>query len=99
MLLKSYNDLDLKSLARDLDLSDLQYLLAKDFSSNEDEDLDLEIPFPTITPVEVEETVIDLSHEQVRKVVDFWNHGPSAEIDIEKLRQSSASIDQIKNLH
>ena len=99
MLLKLYNDLDLESLARDLDLSDLHYLLAQDSSGDEDEDLDLEIPFPTITPVEVEETVIDLSHEQVRKVVDLWDHGPSAEIDIGKLRQSLASIDQITHLH
>ena len=52
-------DLDLESLARDFDLSDLLYLLAQDSSCDEDEDLDNESPFPTVTQIEVEETVVD----------------------------------------
>ena len=63
-------DLDLETLARDLDLSDLHHLLAQNSSGDEDEDvdLDLESPFPTTTQVEVEETVVDLPSEQVRRV-------------------------------
>ena len=56
-------DLDLKSLAVDLDLSDLWYLLAQDSSG--------------------EETVVDLPPEQVRRVVDLRDYGPSAERDFE----------------
>ena len=56
-------DLDLESLAADLDLSDLWYLLAQDSSG--------------------EETVVDLPAEQVRRVVDLWDYGPSAERDIQ----------------
>ena len=69
-------DLDLESLARDLDLSDLRHHLAQDSSGDEDEDLDLESPFPTPTQVEVEATV--------RRVVGLPD-GLSAEIDIENL--------------
>ena len=80
----SKGDLDLESLARDLD--DLQYLLAQDNSSDEDEDLDLDLNlysvFPTVTQVEVEATVVDLPPEQVRRVVDLRDYGLSAEIDI-----------------
>ena len=63
-------DLDLESLARDLDLSDLRYHLAQDSSGDEDEDSDLESPFPTATQVEVEETVVDLPPVQVRTQVE-----------------------------
>ena len=49
-------DFNLESLARHLDLSDLQYLLAQDSLGVEDDDLDLENPFPTVTQFEVEET-------------------------------------------
>ena len=75
--------LDLESLARDLDLSNLQYLLAQYSAGDEDEDLDLESHFPTITQVEVEEAAVDLPPVQVRRVVDLRDHGPSAKIDIE----------------
>ena len=76
-------DLDLESLARGLDLSDLQYLLAQDSSGDEDEDLDLESSFPTAAQVEVEETVVDLPPEQIRSVIELRDYGRSAEIDIE----------------
>ena len=56
--------LDLESFVRDLDLSDLQHLLAQDSSGDEDEDLDLESHFPTATQVEVEENVVDISPQQ-----------------------------------
>ena len=69
-------------LARDLDLSDLQYLLAQD-SLGDEKDLDLESPFPTVTQVEVEETVVDLPPEQVRRIVDLRDYDPNAVIDIE----------------
>ena len=75
--------LDLESLARDLDLSDLQYLLAQDSWGDEGEDLDLESPFPTVTQSEVEETVVGVPPEQVRRVVAPRDYGPSAEIYIE----------------
>ena len=73
-------DLDLESLAKDLDLSDLHYLIAEDNSGGEGEDLDLESLFPAVTQVEVEETVVDLPPEQVRRVVDLSDYGPSAVI-------------------
>ena len=73
---------DLEYLARDLD-SDIQYLLARDTSGDEDENVDLESPFPIVTQVEVEETVVDLPPEQVRMVVDLRDFAPGAEIDIE----------------
>ena len=55
-------DLNLESLARDLDLSNLQYLLARRFRSRK--------PFASLQ-VEVEETVVDLPPEQVRRAVDL----------------------------
>ena len=76
-------DLDIESLARDVDFSDLQYLLTQDSSGDEDENLDQEKPFPTVTQVEEEETVVDLPPGQVRSVVDLRDYGPNAEIDIE----------------
>ena len=76
-------DLDLEILARDLDLSDLRHHLAQDSSGDEDEDLNLESPFPTISRIEVEETVVDLTPEQVRRVVDLRDYRLSADIDIE----------------
>ena len=60
-----------------------QHRLAQDSSGDEDEDLDLESSFPTATQVEVEETVVDLTLEQVRRVVDLRDYRLSAEIDIE----------------
>ena len=64
-----------------------QYLdvesLAQDSLGDEDEDLDLESPLPTVIQVEVEENAVDLPPEQVRRVVDLWDYGPSAEIEIE----------------
>ena len=59
-------DLDfyLESLARDFDLSYLQYLLTQHSWGNEDEDLHLESPFPTITEVEVEQTVAYLLNKE-----------------------------------
>ena len=77
-------DLDLESLARDLDLSDLRYHLAQDSSGDEDKDLNLESPFPTATQVEVEETVVDLTPEEVRRAVDLRDYRFCADIDIEK---------------
>ena len=77
--------IDLESLARDLDLSYLQYLLAQDSWGEEDEDFDLESPFSTVTQVEIKETVVDLPTEQVRGVVDLRDYGPSAEIYIETI--------------
>ena len=84
-------DLDLESLARDLDLSDLRHHLAQDSSRDEDEDLDLENPFPTATQVKVEATVtthvevevVDPPPEQVRRVVDLRDYRLSADIDID----------------
>ena len=76
-------DLDLESLSRDLDLSDLRYHLAQDSSVDEDKDLDLESSFPTANQVEVEETVVDLPPEQVRRVVGLRDYRLSAAIDIE----------------
>ena len=57
--------------------------MAKDISGDEDEDLDLESPFPNATQVEVEETVADLTPEQVRRAVDLRDYRLNAEIDIE----------------
>ena len=57
-------DLDLEFLAKDLDLSYLQYLLAQTSSGDEDKDLRVESPFPTVTQVEIEETVVDLPTEK-----------------------------------
>ena len=76
-------NLDLESLAWDLDHSDLQCLLAQDSSGDEEEHLDLESPFPTVSQVEVEETAVDLPPEQVRRIADLRDYGSSAEIDIE----------------
>ena len=74
-------DSDPESLARDY----LEFLLARDSSGDEYEDLELETPFPTATQVEVEETVVDQSPEQVRGVVlDVRDHGPSSETDIDE---------------
>ena len=61
-------DLDLESLAGDLDLSDLQYLLTQDSSGDEV----LASPVPTVTQNEEEERVVDLR-----------DYGPNAEIDTE----------------
>ena len=69
-------DLDLESLGRD----DLQYPLTQGCLGDKEGDLDLERPFAA---VKVEETVEDLTLEQVRRVVDLRDYGPSAEIDIE----------------
>ena len=55
--------------------------MAQDSSGDEDKDLDLESPFPNVTQVEVEETIVDLPPEQVRRVVDLRDYGSSAEID------------------
>ena len=57
--------------------------MAQDSSCDEDKDVDLESPFPTVNQVEVEETVVDLPPDQVRKVVNLRDYGPSADIDIE----------------
>ena len=57
--------------------------MAQDRSEDEDEDLDLESHIPTVTQVEVGETVVDLPPLQVRRVVDLRVYGPSAKIDIE----------------
>ena len=76
-------ELDLESLARDLDLFYLHYLLAQGNSGDEDEDLDVESHFPTVTQVQVKATVVDLPPEQVCRVVDLRDYSPSAEIDIE----------------
>ena len=63
---------DLESLARDLDLSDLQYLLAQDSTGDEDGDLDLESLFPTVTQVEVNKSVRpSLPPEQVTSKKGF----------------------------
>ena len=51
-------DLDLEFLARDLDLSYLQYLLAQNSSGGEDKYIGLENPFSTVTQVEIEETAL-----------------------------------------
>ena len=64
-------DFNLEPLARDLDPSDLQYLLEKDSSGAEDKDLDLEGPFPIVTKSEVEETVVGPPSEQVKRIVDL----------------------------
>ena len=72
-------DLDQESLARDLDPSDLQYPLAQGTFGGVDKYLDLESPFPTATQVEVEEIVVDLPPEQVRRVADPRDYAPSAE--------------------
>ena len=55
--------------------------MAQDSSGDEDEDLDLESSFPTVTQVGVEETVVDLPPEQVRRVVDLRDYRLSADID------------------
>ena len=63
-------DLDLESLVIDLDLYDLRHHLAQGSSGDEDEDLNLESPLPTISRIEVEETVVDLTPVQVRTQVE-----------------------------
>ena len=73
-----YLELDLESLARDLDFSDFHILVEQDNSGGEeDEDLDLVSPFPTVIQTEAKETPV-----QVRSV-DLPDFTPSAEIDVE----------------
>ena len=57
--------------------------MAQDSSGDEDEDI--ESPFPTVIPVDVAGTVVDLPPVQVRRVVlvDLRENGSSTEIDIE----------------
>ena len=76
-------DLDLESLVIDLDLYDLRHHLAQGSSGDEDEDLNLESPLPTVSRIEVEETVVDLPPEQVRRLVDLRDYRLSADIVIE----------------
>ena len=71
-------DLDLESFARDLDLSDLQCLLAEDSSGDEDEYFDLENFFYR-NQVEEERELLN----KLKRVVDLRDYDLSADIDIE----------------
>ena len=57
--------------------------MAQDSSCDEDVELDLEGHFPMAVQVEVEETVVDLTPEQVRMALELRDYDPIAEADIE----------------
>ena len=69
--------------------------MAQDSSCDEDKDVDLESPFPAANQVEVEETVVYLPPEQVRRVLNLRDYDPSADVDIDKLELQQLLIRKV----